>query len=264
MGAVSAEKAGMSRYAEIKDWLRRLCATRPAGSGLPSEVKVAEQFGVSRMTARKAFQNLVNAGLIVRRKGAGSFVLPPPLHRHEGVLRSFTQDMVARGLTPSSKLVRGDVGAAPEAAATLGLRPADWVVTIERVRYADGVAVALEKTVLPGEFAPVLQADLEQGSLHRALADLGRDMGRASGYVTARLATHDEAQLLGVEVPAALLVESRTITDTTGRIIENTRSAYVGSRWVIDTGSFVAPVTPSDAGREGEGAAAIPLTPHAS
>lgn len=255
MGAVSAEKAGTARYTEIEEWLRRLCATRPPGSGLPSEVEVAEQFGVSRMTARKAFQNLVHAGLIARRKGAGSFVLPAPLHRPEGVLRSFTQDMVARGLTPSSRLVRGDVGAAPEAAAALGLRPADWVVTIERVRYADDVAVALERTVLPGDFAPVLQADLEQGSLHRALADLGRQMGRASGYVTARLATNDEAHLLGVELPAALLVESRTITDTTGRIIENTQSAYVGSRWVIDTGSFVAPVTPSQTEPEDQAAA---------
>lgn len=252
MGAVSAGKAGGSRYAEIETWLRALCATRPAGSNLPTEVEVAEQFGVSRMTARKAFENLVHAGLIDRRKGAGSFVLPPPLHRSEGVLRSFTQDMETRGFTPSSKLVRGDVGASPEAAAALGLGPADWVVTIERVRYADGVPVALEKTVLPGEFAAVLQADLEQGSLHRALANLGREMGRASGYVTARLATNDEAQLLGVGVPTALLVESRTITDTTGRIIESTQSAYIGSRWVIDTGSFVAPVTPSDMAREGQ------------
>ena len=80
-------------------------------------------------------------------------------------------------------------------------------------------------------------------------------MGRASGYVTARLATNDEAHLLGVELPAALLVESRTITDTTGRIIENTQSAYVGSRWVIDTGSFVAPVTPSQTEPEDQAAA---------
>ena len=234
--------AGTARYAEIEEWLRRLCASLPVGSILPSEVEVAEQFQVSRMTARKAFQNLVQMGLIDRKRGSGSFVLPPPLHRKEGVLQSFTQDMVARGLTPSSRVVRADLGAAPEAAAALGLSQAEWVVTIERIRYADGVAVALEQTALPGGFAAVLQADLERGSLHRALADLGREMGRATGYVTARLATQDEAALLEIDMPAALLVESRVITDLNGKIVESTKSAYVGSRWVIDTGSFVAPL----------------------
>lgn len=239
---MATEPGGPTRYVEIEDWLRRLCMTQAAGTPLPSEMETAERFGVSRMTARKAFQNLAHQGLIERRKGSGSFVLPAPLHRNEGVLRSFTQDMLDRGLTPTSKLLRADVGTAPEAAAALGLSPAEWVVTIERIRYADGTAVALEKTTLPGEFAPVLQADLERGSLHRALANLGRVLGRARGYVTARLATPEEATLLDIPAPAALLVETRTITDDTGRTIENTQSAYVGSRWVIDTGSFVAPV----------------------
>lgn len=234
-----------ARYLEIEEWLRTQCAARPAGSILPTELDLAEMFEVSRMTARQAFQRLAQQGLIERRRGAGSFVLPPPLHREESVLHSFTQDMIARGLTPSSKLLRAEVGTAPDAAATLGLSPTAWVVMIERVRYADGVAIALEKTALPGEFASVLDADLEQGSLHRALASLGRRLGRATGYVTARLASAEEARELDLVVPATLLVETRLITDLAGRPAESTQSAYVGSRWVIDTGSFV--VSPESA-----------------
>lgn len=252
-GRVSAEKPGKARYLEIEEWLRGQCVSLPAGSSLPTEIELAERFGVSRMTARRAFQRLTQLGLIERRRGAGSFVLPPPLHREESVLHSFTQDMSARGLTPSSKILRAEVGAAPASAAALGLSPADWVVSIERVRYADGVAVALERTALPGEFARVLDADLEHGSLHQALADLGREMGRATGYVTARLASTEEARLLDLTVPAALLVESRLITDRAGRPMESTETAYVGSRWVIDTGSFVAAV-PADVRPAGLGA----------
>lgn len=159
--------------------------------------------------------------------------------------------MLARGLTPTSRIIRAEVGASPAAAAALGMSPAQWVVTIERVRYADGVAVAIERTALPGEFAPVLDADLEQGSLHQALAGLGRQMGRASGYVTARLATTEEARLLDLAAPAALLVETRLITDLSGRPVESTESAYVGSRWVMDTGSFVA--SPGQAGTSSTG-----------
>lgn len=243
-----AKTRGRARHLDIEEWLRAQCAALPAGSGLPTEVEVAEQFGVSRMTARQAFQRLAQLGMIERRRGAGSFVLPTPLHREESVLHSFTQDMLARGLTPRSRILRAEVGTAPAAAAALGLSPAQWVVTIERVRYADDVAVALERTALPGEFAPVLEADLERGSLHQALADLGRQMGRASGYVTARLATNEEARLLDLVVPAALLVETRLVTDLAGRPIESTESAYVGSRWVMDTGSFVA--APNGSGRK--------------
>lgn len=237
---MGAEGGGVARYVEIEQWLHGLCSTLPAGSGLPTEVEVAERFHVSRMTARQAFQNLVQQGLVERRRGAGSFVLPQSLHREQAVLRSFTQDTAARGLVASSRIIRAEVATAPEAAAALGVPPADWMVIIERVRYADGLPVALERAVLPGRFAAVLDADLEHGSLYQALAVLGRRMGKATGYVTARLATAEEAGLLGLDPPAALLVESRLVADPDGIPIESTRTAYVGSRWVIDTGSYSA------------------------
>ena len=85
----------------------------------------------------------------------------------------------------------------------------------------------------------MLEADLEKGSLHEALGRLGRTMGRASGSVTARLATQEEGSLLDVDLPAALLVERRLVADTTDRTIEATETAYAGSRWAIDTGAFV-------------------------
>lgn len=230
-----------ARYVEIRQWLVEESDRLGVGALLPTENEVADRFQVSRMTARHAFQLLVDEGRIERRRGAGSFVMPSPLHREEAVLHSFTRDMRRRGLTPSSRLLRGEVGSDPSAAARLGLPPSEWVVTIERVRLADGVPVALEKAHLPGEFAPVLDADLETGSLHAALARLGRSMVRADGYVTARLATAEDAALLHLSPPAALLVESRLVTDSTGRKVESTETAYVGSRWVIDTGSFVSP-----------------------
>lgn len=86
----------------------------------------------------------------------------------------------------------------------------------------------------------MLDTDLESTSLHERLAGLGRAPGNARGHVLARLAT-EEARHLGLTLPAALLVEERLITDVAGRPIERTQTAYVGSRWVMDTGSFVAP-----------------------
>ena len=58
--------------------------------------------------------------------------------------------------------------------------------------------------------------------------------------MTARLANPEEGELLRQELPAALLVESRTVSDTDGKVIESTETAYVGSRWAMDTAAAVS------------------------
>ena len=115
------------------------------------------------MTARRAFQNLAERGLIERHRRIGSRVRPAPLHRQDSILRPFTDEMRRRGLTPSSRLIRAELGASPLAAQQLGLPPTEWVVTIQRLRFADGTPVALETANLPNDFAGVLDEDLEQG-----------------------------------------------------------------------------------------------------
>ena len=236
-----ASASPRAHYRRIEAWLEEQCRILPPGAPLPSENDLAERFAVSRMTARHALQRLAQRGLIERRRGAGSFVLPPTLHREEGVLRSFTEQVRERGMTPSSRLLRAELAPAPERAQALGLPGDAALVIIERLRLADGVPIAWEQAALPREFVGVLDADLEAGSLHEALRALGRSLGRASGQVSAKVASRDEATALRVTSPAALLVETRVIEDTAGRPVEATTSAYVASRWVLDTGSFVAP-----------------------
>ncbi len=228
-----------ARYREIENWLREQCAANPAGHLLPAEVELAERFGVSRMTARQAYQALANEGMVERRRGIGTTVAPPRLHRAEATLYSFTDDMLRRNLTPSSKLLVADVITSPGDAAVLKL-PADApIVRIHRIRYADGSPIAFEQVALPGDFAGVLEFDLETGSLHAAMAQLGRRMAKASGFVSARLATPIDCTLLDLVPPAALLVESRLITDVDGRPTERAETAYVGSRWALDTGPYL-------------------------
>ena len=228
------------RYKAIEEWLTDQCRVLPAGSLLPSEAELASKFSVSRMTARQACQNLANAGLVERRRGAGTFVAPPRIHRKENVLLSFTEDMELRGMRSSSRVLRAHLISSPDTAIALGLAPTSWVVELVRVRFADGVPLALERVYLPGEFSAVLEYDLENGSLHSALRSMGRVISHAHGYVTARLATEDEGEPLELELPASLLVESRVIYDDSDRPVERTETSYVASRWVIDTGSYQA------------------------
>lgn len=232
--------AAVPRYQEIENWLAEQCKTLPAGALLPSEPELAAQFSVSRMTARQAVQNLARAGIVERRRGSGTFVAPPRLHRHEGLLLSFTEDMRQRGMTSTSKLLSGELMISPEDAIALGLQPSDWVVRLERVRFADSMPLAVERVSLPGEFAKVLEYDLEGGSLHAALRDMGRRISHSRGYVTARLANEKETEQLGLAPSSPLLVEIRTVYDDSERPVERTETCYVASRWVIDTGTYTA------------------------
>lgn len=240
MGASSGSGEGPvqrpSRYVEIERWLRGRVLRQEPGTALPSETELAEQFGVSRMTARQAVQNLAHEGLVQRRRGAGTYVAPQPLHRRGGILLSFTEDMHRRGIAPSSRLLQAGLRPADAAeAASLDIAEGRRVVAVSRIRLGDGVPLALEHVVLPTSCAAVLGYDLETGSIHEALIKAGRVPSRARSWITARVARTQEAKLLEISPRAPLLVERRVIHDAVGAPLEHTETAYVAERYVIDT-----------------------------
>lgn len=224
-----------ARYQEIEQWLRDRVLTGRPGDGLPSEAELAAQFGVSRMTARQAVQNLAVEGLVNRRRGSGTFIAPQPIHRHSGPLMSFTADMRRRGMTASSRLLTAELRTPTQLdAEALRIGEDHRVVAISRLRLADGSPMAIEHTALPSHCAPVLAADLEHGSLHEALRELGRRPTEARSWISARQSTAEEATLVEIAARAPLLVERRIISDQNGEPIEHTETAYVAQRYVID------------------------------
>ncbi len=226
---------GPARYRAIERYLRDLIDGAHQGDALPTEAELCARFDVSRMTVRQAVQELANAGLVDRQRGRGTFVASRPMHRRAGVFLSFSEEMARRGMVPSSRLVAAGLSPArAEEVAELGLRPGAEVVRVERVRLADGVPIAFEDAAVVAEHRAVLDADLEGGSLHQALAQLGVIASSATGTVTARLARRSEVALLDLPARAALLVELRLLFDQHGRPFERTETRYVAARYVID------------------------------
>jgi GntR family transcriptional regulator len=224
-----------ARYQEIERLLRDRVLRSAPGDPLPSEAELAAQFSVSRMTARQAVQNLAREGLVERRRGAGTFVAMPPMHRHEGTLMSFSEDMRRRGHVASSTLLEAGLRVATGSdVEALRLGPGVRVVAITRLRLADDRPLALERVALAPDCAGVLADDLEHGSLHESLERLGRRPTVAHSWITARVATGAEAKLLGLATRDPLLIERRIIYDADGAPLEHTESAYVASRYVID------------------------------
>lgn len=233
-----------ARYLEIEWWLRERTRTGTPGALLPSESELAAQFHVSRMTARQAVQNLAQEGLVERRRGSGTYIAERPFHRHEGVFLSFTEDMRRRGMKASSELVEAamrQASAADIEALRLGDDPR--VVSIHRIRIADGTPLSIERAVLPASCAAVLSCDLESGSLHEALTAIGRIPTLAQSWISARMPTAEERKRLNVTSQREpLLVDRRVVLDQDGAPIEHTESAYLASRYVVDV-TFRSPDT---------------------
>ncbi|PDQ34775.1 MAG: hypothetical protein B5766_09285 [Candidatus Lumbricidophila eiseniae] len=223
------------RYQEIENWLRDRVINGREGDPLPSEAELGARFGVSRMTARQAVQNLAAEGLVRRLRGSGTFIAPKPLHRHSGPLMSFTADMKRRGLTASSRLLSAELREANQAEVdALRLQDKARVVSIARLRLADGTPMAVEHASVTPDCAPVLAEELESGSLHEALRKLGRIPVTALTWISARAASTAEARLLGLSARAPVLVEKRIISDQEEQPIEFTTTVYDPDRYVID------------------------------
>ena len=189
---------------------------------LPSERMLSEALGLSRVTARKAIDALVDLGLVVRRHGAGNFVVPH-LEQASSKLASFSDELRQRGYTPSSHWIRRSTAAATAAERdALGLGAGARVARLERLRLADGVPMALEHSVLPLQLLPH-PASLD-GSLYAYLATQGAAPQRARQTLRAINADGATAQHLGVAPGTALLWVQRSTQDAQGRCIEFTQS----------------------------------------
>ena len=223
------------RYEEIADYLRDLVDAAEPDERLPSESELCVRFGVSRMTARHAVQTLEAEGLVYRRRGHGTFKSPRRIHRLLGSPLSFSENMRRRGLTASSKLLEfGRIEPTTDDMEALQIARQEGAIVLERLRYADGVPMALERAVISPRCGPVLGADLADGSLHDLFEELGHSPNRAHATVGARRATKRERELLDLPASGVVLSERRVISDQHGMPLEHTETLYAAERYEFD------------------------------
>jgi GntR family transcriptional regulator len=122
------------------------------GDQLPTEDSLIARFGVSRITVRRAIQNLVSRGLVEIRRGKGTFVAAPKITQELTELSGFVEDMHALGRKPTARVIGKEIVTADATVASqLALTKGERVVRIRRVRLADGVPLSFDETFLPLE-----------------------------------------------------------------------------------------------------------------
>jgi DNA-binding GntR family transcriptional regulator len=198
----------------------------PRGSKLDSELDLAERLGISRPTMRAALKQLVDKGLILRRRGIGTLVAPKPVRRAVA-LTSLYDDLKAAGREPrTSVLALAKVPCPPDVAEHLGLGPNAPVLRLERLRAAGSDPIALMYNVVPVGLLEIEKEELEQTGLYELFRQGGITPHVATQQIGARKAGAKEAELLEIEPGDPVLTMARIAYDTNGRPIEYGSHCY--------------------------------------
>lgn len=222
-------------YIQLANNLRQMIhdGDMETGDALPSERALAEHTGASRVTIRKAIDQLINEGLLLRRQGAGTYIAPR-IEQSGDELTGFSADAESRGESPASIwLIRSTANPTEDEAKLLKIKPGDKVVRLGRVRLSDGEPLAIEHAVVPAVFFK--DPDNIGDSLYKALGETGSRPVKGSQKLRASLATPTEAGLLSIhEGDGVLRIERHSYLED-GTPVEYTRSAYRGDKYVFVT-----------------------------
>lgn len=215
-------------YHQVAERLERaiLDETIPAGSRLENEVDLAARLSVSRPTIRRAIEQLVGKGLLVRRRGIGTQVVHGRVTRNVE-LTSLYEDLQRTGQHPETRVLGHELSPADEEEATaLGIAVGDTVLRVQRLRDADGVPIAIMENILPPTFADLERSSLEEHGLYQILRARGVSIRVAKQRIGARAGTAKECSLLGIARGSAVLTMQRTAFDSAGQAIEFGRHCY--------------------------------------
>ncbi|MGA8209596.1 MAG: GntR family transcriptional regulator [Nocardioidaceae bacterium] len=222
-------------YHQLAEQLTEAVTTGRLQPGDPfeNEVSVAERLQLSRPTVRRAIQELVDQGLLVRRRGLGTTVANRKVHRRFE-LTSLYDDLQRDDRAPRTVLLRFETVTHEQAAAALDL-PADTpLLHVERVRYAGDLPLALLNNWLPPQHADLTREQLAVGGLYALLRERGVRPVVAQQSIGARMPTSAERRHLDLRGARPVLTMSRMAFDAAGAAVEYGDHSYRASDYTID------------------------------
>ncbi len=235
------EVSGVPLYRQLADYLRDRIeqGVWKGGDELPSEHDICKANALSRTTVRLAFRELINDGIIIRKRGKGSFVAEAKLRRSLNNLTSFTDDMLDSGRIPSSRVLSCEVR---EAGADIGtalvIPETEKVFVLRRIRLADDRPITLETACIPYSLCEGIEReDFSTASLYSYLAE------RCGINPYSAIETHevgvipaDVARLMSVDPLSPAFLLTRVSYREDGSAFEFTQTIAPGDRCRFEIG----------------------------
>ena len=211
------------------------------GDRIPSEAELSQKYSVSRITVRRAIEDLCSDGYLMKMQGRGTFVGTRHLSSRLAQTRdtrSCTELCAEIGAQPGSHVVdRQIVPARPDEVKFFGLGKGALLLFVRRVRMADGLPIGDERVLIPYDWAAdLLTAPLENRSIFDAIEGLiGRRPHSTSVWtVNAGRASTEQAALLGISAGDPMLNSETYYVDKDGRPVCISRDYFVGGRYELD------------------------------
>jgi GntR family transcriptional regulator len=193
---------------------------------IPSERELMDGFYVSRSTVREAVAQLVLDGILEKRHGKGTFVSIRPIQDWLGSLSSTTETIQRMGMEPGAKLIASEILTLPEQLKTItGFSQAYY---ISRIRYADKIAIGIEKHFYPIEIGEQLvKYDLNKETLYDLLEnELSIRTLEAEQVIKSGSVSKEDADHLRIPLNTHMLIAERRITDINGKFVEFENASY--------------------------------------
>lgn len=222
-------------YVQLKDIIKKdiTNGTYKRGQKIPPELELQKIYNISRITIRKALQELTDEKILERRRGKGTFVADIKLERSLTKLMSFTQTCEAQGLIPGGRIIKNVIEDPTELdKRELSLNEGDKIVAIDRVRYADSVPVSVEVNHFPEKYSFLLGEDLNSGSLFKLLETKYQITFQTNmKELELVFADYEMSQYLNIPVKYPLLLISSLVRDQNGEPAFYCQQYIVGTKF---------------------------------
>lgn len=203
------------------------------GDPFENEVALAERLRLSRPTVRRAIQELVDQGLVVRRRGLGTTIANRKVHRR-AELTSLFDDLQREGRVPRTTILEHEVVTDERAAAALDLPSDTQLLHVTRVRLADDAPVAVLHNWLPPQLSDITREELAESGLYAVLRKRGVKPVVAQQSIGARMPTAAERKHLRIRGAQPVLTMSRMAFDASGKAVEFGDHCYRAEDYTID------------------------------
>ncbi len=230
-------------YYQLKAYIQEkiVSGSWKPGDRIPSESEIGAEFNISRTTTRQAIGELVSEGILNRKHGVGTFVALPRIEKRITKLTGFTQDMRARGLKPSSRVLESQITKPPvHVSRELCISENEQVILMKRLRMADGEPMGIDIVYYPyNRYAGLLDEDLTDKSLYELLQVKFNTVPTRSEMALSALACSPEyARHLEIPRGSPILQIERTTFDQYGKPFEQVLAIYRGDRYIFHTELF--------------------------